>query len=430
LDGALKGGRSISEVDNNLIMKILIFGTLYEPDLGPSAPLFTTLSKEFAKSGHKVTVIVPVPHYPSGRVSRAFRGRFFWRTLEGGVNVIRVGLPSVNRKKLPLRLLQFICYQVGAAWAIMGQQYDIVLAGSPSISGWLPFALSVVIRRKPAVYSVQDLYPSIGITLGIFRNKAVIAVVSALEKFCLKHAAVVQIISESFKPGLRELGVPDSKIALIYNWVDTEFIRPLPRSNAFSKEYRLEDRFVILYAGNIGPSQGLENILVAAEELREEKDILFILVGDGLTKRSLMLEAEKRSLNNVLFLPFQPRERLPEIMASGNVSLVPLRKGVEKGSLPSKLSTVLASGRPVLACVEENSEMWRLVKGANGGIGIPPEDADELCKGILTLKGNERLCEQMGRCGRVWAEQNLSPNIAKKKFEEIFSIAIQRNLRN
>lgn len=411
-------------------MRILVFGTLYEPDLGPSAPLFTSLCKELAYSGHQVTVVAPVPHYPSGRVNQTFRGKLLWNSVEDGIKVIRIALPSVNRNKLPLRLLQYICYQLGAAWAIIRQHYDVVLACSSSLSAWLPFAVSVVIRRKPAIYSVQDLYPNIGITLGIFRNKLLIAAISALEKFCFKNAAIVQTISESFSPGLRDLGVPDSKIALVYNWIDTEFIHPLPRSNEFSKEHALEGRFVILYAGNIGPSQGLESVLDAAHELRKEKDILFVLVGDGSKKRSLMLEAERGSLNNILFLPFQPRYRLPEVMASGNVALVPLRKGVEKGSLPSKLFTAMASGRPVLACVEEDSEIWRLVKNANAGIHVPPEDAVKLCAAILTLKRDAKVCEQMGQSARLWAEQNHSPKVARRKFEELFSIAIQKNLRN
>jgi colanic acid biosynthesis glycosyl transferase WcaI len=335
------------------IMRILIFNTLYEPETSAGAPLFTSLSKEFVRSGHQVTIITSVPHYPSGRVSKAYRGKLFWHSIEEGVKVIRVGLPSVDRMKLPLRFLQYICYQLGAAWSILGQQYDVVLAGSASLTGWLPFAVAVVLRRMPAVYSVQDLYPDVGIALGLFRNRFVIAAVSALEKFCLHNATIVQTISNSFLPGLHKLGVSDSKISLVYNWVDTEFIRPLPRLNEFSKNQGLHDHFVVLYAGNMGPSQGLQNVLAAAENLKDEKDVLFVLIGDGSAKTELVRDAQNRSLTNVLFLPFQPQQSLPEVMACANVSLVPLRKGVEKGSLPSKLFTMLASGRPILACVEK-----------------------------------------------------------------------------
>jgi len=406
-------------------MKILIFGTLYEPETSASGPLFTSLCKELVRSGHQVTIITPVPHYPSGRVSQSFRGRFFWHSIEEGVNVIRVGLPSVDRTKLPLRLIQFICYQLGATWEILGQQYDVVLAGSPSLVTWLPFAVSVVLRRKPAVYTVQDLYPDVGIALGLFRHKFVIAAVAALEKFCLHNATIVQIISNSFLPGLRRLGVPDSKISLVYNWVDTDFIRPLPRLNEFSNELGLHERFVVLYAGNMGPSQGLQHILAAAENLRDEKDILFVLIGDGSAKTELVKDAQNRSLTNVLFLPFQPQKILPEVMASASVSLVPLKKGIEKGSLPSKLFTMLASGRPILACVEKDSELWRLVERANAGLHVPPEDPMALSQAILELRNNSKLCEQMGQNARIWAERNHSPKVAKAKFEQLLFDAIR-----
>jgi colanic acid biosynthesis glycosyl transferase WcaI len=306
----------------------------------------------------------------------------------------------------------------------LDKKYDVVLAGSPSLSGWLPFAVAVAARRKPAVYSVQDLYPNVGITQGIFRNKFVIAAVTVLEKFCFNHATIVQIISESFRTGLHDLGVPDAKISLLYNWIDTDAIHPLPRTNEFSKEYGLDERFVVLYAGNIGPSQGLESVLDSAGALQDEKDIYFVLIGDGLNKKALVSEAEKRSLKNVLFLPFQPRERLSEVMASANASLVPLRKGIDKGSLPSKLFTVLASGRPVLACVEEDSEMWKLVDRADAGVRVPPEDPEELRKAILSLKKDEKQCKQFGQNGRKWAEKYLSHQSAAKAMEELLSRAI------
>jgi colanic acid biosynthesis glycosyl transferase WcaI len=378
-------------------------------------------------SGHQVTVITTVPHYPSGRVAESFRGKFIWHSIEDGVEVIRIGVPSVDRSKLLLRLIQFFCYQLGAVWSILlNPKYDVVLAGSSSLSVCLPFAASTIILRKPIVYSVQDLYPNVGITLGIFRSKLVIKVVSSLEKFILRNAKIIQIISDSFRPGLHDLGVPDDKIELVYNWVDTQFINPLPRLNEFSNEYCLNEKFVVLYAGNMGPSQGLETLLAAADVLRDERDIVFVIIGDGIRRKFLIDDAKKRSLSNVLFIPFQSRERFPLALASANIALVPLRRGIEQGSLPSKLFTALASGRPVIVGVEEESEIWKLVKKADAGLQVPPEDPDALSSAIQILKNNKSLREQMGRNARIWAEQNHSPMVARVKFERLFSAAIQK----
>jgi colanic acid biosynthesis glycosyl transferase WcaI len=400
-------------------MRVMIFGGYYEPDLGPSAPLFTMLCENLVRLGHQVTMITMVPHYPSGRVSPKYRGKWLWRSVENGVNVIRVGLPSVDRSKLPQRMWQFLCYQIGATWAGLGKQYDVVMASTSSLTAWLPFASMVVLRRKPAIYSVYDVYPSVGVTLGIFRHKAVIAFMASMERFCLNHATIVRIISESFRPELRALGVPDDKMVLVYDWVDTDLIHPLPRDNAFARENNLVGQFVVLYAGNLGLSQGLEHVLTAAETLVEHRDISFVFVGDGANRERLVAEAEQRQLENVRFIPFQPRERLPEVLASGDVSLVSLQRGIGLGSLPSKTFSIMASGRPVVACIDQDSETWNLIKRAEAGLCVAPENPPALVEAILTIKNDQELRDRFGRNGRSWAEQNHSPRSGAMNIEKL-----------
>ncbi len=169
-------------------MRVMILGALYEPDLGPSASLFTLLCENLVRLGHEVTIITFSPSDSSGRVLADYRGKLLWKTIENGVNVIRVTQPYFDRSKLPLRMLQNICYQIGASLAGLGQHYDVVMAASSSLTAWLPFASMVVLPRKPAIYSVYDVYPKVGIALGVFRNKWVIQMVSAMERFCLKNA--------------------------------------------------------------------------------------------------------------------------------------------------------------------------------------------------------------------------------------------------
>jgi colanic acid biosynthesis glycosyl transferase WcaI len=405
-------------------MNVLIIGAPYEPDFGPAAPLFTMLSKGLVQRGHQVTVITTVPHYPSGRVPVAFRGKWIWRSFENGVKVIRIGLPSVNRASLPQRLLQFICYQLGATFAGIGQQYDVVLSGNPALAVWLPFAYLAVLRRKPAIYSVHDVYPDVGVTLGIFRHKPVIKVVASLERFCLTHAQVVRILSESFRPGLRNLGVMESKMTLVYDWVDTDLIRPLPKVNSFTQENNLSEKFVVLYAGNIGLSQGLEHLLTTAGMLADQKDIQFVFVGDGAGREALQSQAHHQDLTNVQFISFQPREKLPEVLACADISIVILRRGIGSASLPSKTFSIMASGRPILVSVDEESETWKLVKRAEAGLCVPPEDPSILADALLTLKQDKTLRERLGNNGRIWAEQHHSPQYAAEQFEKLLYEAI------
>lgn len=400
-------------------MRIMIIGLHYEPDLGPSAPLATMLCENLVRFGHQVTIITWVPHYPSGRVSAKYRRKWLWKSVENGVNVIRVSLPSIDRSKLSLRMLQFICYQIGATWAGLGKQYDVVFSSDTCLEVFLPFTYLAVLRRKPAIYSVYDVYPKVGITLGIFKHKPVIALVSAMERFLLNNASVVRIISDSFRPDLRALHVPDEKMVLVYDWVDIDLVHPLPRDNVFAREQGLTGKFVVLYAGNLGLSQGLTHVLTAAETLKEYQDISFVFVGEGPSRERLIAEAEQRQLKNVKFIPYQPRPRLPEVLATADVSLVLQQRGIGFTALPNKILSTLSSGRPLIVSTDEESESGKLVKRAEAGLVVPPENPPALVEAILTLKNNRDLCEHMGRNGRTWAENNHSPQSGARQIEKI-----------
>ena len=262
-----------------------------------------------------------------------------------------------------------------------------------------------------------------GESLGVFRNRGVVAAVGAWERFCLKRAKKVRILAESFLPGVRALGVPDDKVELIYDWVDTELVRPLPRDNAFAREHDLADKFVVLYAGNTGLSQGLEHVLTVAERLAAQADICFVFVGDGSGKTRLVQDAQSRHLANVMFLPFQPRSRLPEVLATADVSLVPLQHGIGSQSLPSKSFSILASGRPIIASVDEDSDLARLVQRSEAGLCVPPEDPQRLAEAVMRLHGDAELRVRLGENGRIYAERYHSPESAAEHFEQLLTLA-------
>ncbi len=405
-------------------MRVLVITLLYMPDRGPSAPLYGMLCESLASKGHEVTIIAAVPHYPTGIVPQEFRRQFFQHSYEQGVRVIRVRVPSVQRTSLKKRFIQFVCFQCGATLAALAEHYDALIFGNPGLEVWLPFALLSMVHGKPAIFSVHDVYPDVGVTLGIFRHKMVVAAIGYLEKYCLKRSAFVRILSKSFAAPLCSMGVSPEKMAVVYDWVDTNLIKPLPKDNDFAREHQLEKKFNVLYAGNIGLSQGLENVMKAAELLSDEKEIEFLFVGDGAGRDHLMAEAARRSLANVQFLPFQPRYRLPEVLATADVSLITLKKGIGTASLPSKSFSILASGRPILASVDEGSDTWNLVKKSQAGICVPPEDPGAIARAIVELKNDERLRENFGKNGRKYALQYHSPQAAAEKFEQLLLAAL------
>lgn len=408
-------------------MRILVVTLLYQPDGGPSAPLFTMLCEGLATRGHEVAVIAAVPHYPSGRVQGGFRHRWLQQSLEGDVRVIRVPVPSVNRDRLPLRLIQFLAYQVEATIAGLAETYDAILVTNPALSKGLPFAALAALRRKPSVYFVADIYPDVGVQAGIFRRRPMAAAVAAMERFCLRRADYVWIFSDSFTPSMRAMGVARDRLELIPAWVDTGFIRPLARHNAFSQEHELDGRFVVLYAGNLGLSQGLEGVLLAAQSLSGRPDITFVFVGQGAGRPALVRRAEELALGNLRFIPFQPRERVPEVLATADVSLISLMPGVGNGSIPSKSYAYLASGRPLLAFVDPGCAVWSLVERSGAGLCVPSPDARQLAEAICELQARPALRQQMGRNGRAWAVRYHSPQIAAARVESLLQRAVERH---
>jgi len=406
-------------------MHILVLTGYYAPDGGPAAPLFTMLCEALVRRGHQVTALTAVPHYPTGRVPESFRSSGTRSTIENGVRVVRVPLHSVDRSRLGSRLFQFISYQINSVFAGFNFNYDVFIAHSPALEMWLPFLWHSKLRNKPGVYSVHDVYPSVGVRLGIFRNGAVIKSVTALEKSCLHGAAKIRVLSRSFIDQLVELDVPRSKIELIYDWADVSLIKPLSKINSFSMENGLTEKFVVLYAGNLGLVQGLSSVVDTARLLVNEKDIEFVFVGDGAGKRDLIEKATHLGLKNVRFLPYQPRERMPEILASGDISLVTLQKGTGFGALPSKIYSILASSRPVIASVDPGSDAWDLVERSRSGLCIPPESPDTLARGILQLKKDENLRDEFSSNGREYVLNFHTPDYAATRFEALLFAAVE-----
>ena len=400
-------------------MRVLFVSPYYAPDLGPSSPLLAMLAEDLVSSGHQVTVLASVPHFPTGYVAPEYRKRlWYWESING-VRVCRVWVPSGDRSNLRHRLLTFIIYQLLACWVGFRVSYDVAFVVNPAIETGLPFTLLVWLRRKPAIFGVWDVYPEVGIQLGIFRHSVVITLVKALEDFCIRHATAVQALSDGFVPNLQKRVERSDKLFVMPPWLDVDFIRPLPRQNTFSQEHGLDHHFTVIYAGNLGLSQGLEHVLLAAQLLSSDPRFKFVLVGDGAQREALVSQANQLELTNVQFIPFQPRERLPEVLASADVCLVSLQPGMGSGSLPSKTFPILASARPIIAAVEQDSAISFLVEQSQAGVVVPPSAPKKLAGAILGLAADPQRCQDMATRGREYVVRYHSRQSAARKFENV-----------
>ena len=405
-------------------MHLLLVTQYYRPDGGAAANLFALLSEELVKLGHQVTVLCGVPHYPSGQVPAQYRSDKVLSSNEAGVQVIRVPLPSLDRSKFSRRFLQFLIFQLQTVRYGRGLDYDVLLTHSPSLEVWLPYVILGTWRKLPVVYSVHDVYPEAGVKMGIFSNRQIIYAVDRFEKYCLKNAIRIRILSRSFEEQLVQKGVDPSKVKLIYDWVDTETFKSIPKKNAFAQQYGLCDYFIVLYTGNLGHLQGLKSVLDAAKLLAGEPGLRFVFVGDGAARDELVETCRRDGLTNVKFIDYQPHELMPEVLASADVSLVSLKTGIAFEALPSKTFSILASGRPVIASLDHGSDAWNLVERSKGGLCVPPESPEELCKAIQSLKHDDNLRDEFAQSGLSYVLQHHSPHSAATSFESLLFEAI------
>ena len=397
----------------------------YRPDGGPAAPLFTMLCEALVKRGHQVTALTAVPHYPTGMVAAEYRGKYPRVVEENGVKVIRVSLPSIDRTNLGARLMQFAAFQINSFIAGLHLEFDVFIAHSPALEVWLPFIWQSKLRKKPGIYSVHDVYPDVGVQSGIFKSQAVVQGVTIFEKACLKNATKIRVLSKSFINELSKMGVEKTKIELIYDWIDVDNFKPERKDNPFARANGLLGKFIVMFAGNLGLVQGLISVVDSAKLLSSNEDIEIIFVGDGAGKNVLVERTQELNLGNVRFLPYQQREVMPEVLASADVSLVTLKKGAAFGALPSKIYSILSSGRPIIASLDPGSDAWEIVERSKGGICVPPESPEELANAILTMKNNDGLLQDCSHNGREYVRKYHTPEYAAERFEKLLYKAIE-----
>ena len=271
-----------------------------------------------------------------------------------------------------------------------------------------------VSTARRTCYNVQELYPDIAITLGALKSPRLIALFYALERFVYARAGAITVIAERMRRRLLDKGVPAAKIRVIPNFVDVTDMAPLAKANPFSLEHGLDRAFVVTYAGNMGPAQGLETVLDAAVLLRDQPQLKFVLVGEGGLHDRLKAIARERDLDNVLILPHQSYALVPQIYATSDVCLVPLAPDTGFDAIPSKVYRIMACARPVLASADPDSDLAELVRLARCGLVVPPRSPETLAEAVSEAMRIVSRCRAMGEAGRAhviahYARESISP---------------------
>ena len=402
-------------------MRILLLIIQFPPDVNSTGLLMSQVCEGLTACGHEVSVITTFPHYEKFRIWDEYRGKLAKRSQYRGMEVVMLYTYAPGKKNMINRLTSYLSFNtLAAAVGLFSRTpWDIILCTNGSfftgVTGWLVGKAKGI----PFIYNVQDLYPDVPIRAGQLRNPYAIAALRWIEQFMYQKAAHITVVSPSFRVNLISKGVPGGKVSIIPNFVDTDFIRPLPKANAFSEKHGLADKFVITHAGNLGYIYDLDTMLDAASLLSFQRDILFLIVGSGVVKADLEKKARRLNLENVRFLPFQSYDSLPWLRASSDVQVSLYKNGSANASLPSKVHEIMASGRPLLASSDCGSDLQNLVETAQCGVCVRPEDAEQLAEAILNLYRNPSLSGAMGQRGRQYAEQNHSKRAVVARYNEL-----------
>lgn len=409
-------------------MRALFLTLTFPPDNVSTGHLMADIATGLVGKGHEVVVVTSVPHYNhdgSAESSQPLRrkwGKLVQQSTLDGVDVLHVWMPHKG-SKVAVRLLSWVWFHlVSTVVALVSvRRIDVVVATSTppltiGISAWL-----IGLRHgAPYVYNVQELYPDVAEALGAMKNRLAIRAAKGLERLVYRTATAVTAISEQIRAAVISTGAPAEKVHLIPNFVDLEFLTPLPKNNAFAREHGLVEKFVVSYAGNMGVPQRLDLVLDAAKLVGDNSDIVFVMAGNGAVRHLLEARIAGEEIRNVTLLPHQPYELVPQIYAASDISLVTLDSGIGSHALPSKVYRIMACGRPVLAVADPGSDLAELV--GESGCGATVEGAaTAIAAAVRNAYNGREALELQGAAGRGFVTENYSRQLVVDRYERLLA---------
>ncbi|MDR4459377.1 MAG: glycosyltransferase family 4 protein [Nitrospirales bacterium] len=394
----------------------------FPPEVNAPASRTFEHCRQWVKDGHSVTVVTCAPNHPRGIVYEGYRNKLFHRENRDGIRVIRVWTYVTANEGFLKRTLNYLSYMVAAAFvAPFLPRCDVVISTSPQFFNGLAGYLVSGLKRAPWILEIRDLWPESIVTVGAITNRPVIGFLEWLELFAYHHAQHLVAVTDAFKSHMLLKGIFSEKVTVIKNGVDFTLYKPRHERSHLARELGLEGKFVASYFGTHGMAHHLETILEAARELRESKDIVFLLVGDGAERRRILAMRDEMQLSNVVMFDQQPKEKMPELWSLSTVSLVLLKKSaLFKTVIPSKIFESMAMERPVILGVE--GESVELVRSAGGGICIEPENASELAKQVLKLSRDPGACRELGSSGRRYVLEHFDRQVLARRFAEVIKL--------
>jgi glycosyltransferase involved in cell wall biosynthesis len=407
-------------------MKILLITDSYPPEIRSASHLMQELAIELKNRGH---VLFVATSYPKYNLAEEYKNKIFSEVSEeNSIKVIRINTLPHHKVNFLIRgiaqlTMPYIFFNKIKKYI---DEIDAVIVYSP------PLPLSIAGKRVKDWYgatyylNVQDIFPQNAIDLGSLRNKYLIKFFESMEKKAYENADVVSVHSDGNLEFIRKK-YPSLKkdLKIVHNWIDVKEFESFTRTGKFRKEFNLEDKFIFLFAGVIGPSQGLDFVISLAKEIEEYKDICFLIVGDGMEKESLQNMVNELDLKNVVFKPFVSKEQYPLLVKDSDVGLVSLTDKNKTPVVPGKILGYMAAAVPVLAFINKESDGHNIINSANCGYSSIWGDLETAKKNVISLYKDKKNIRVLGENGYRFVKENFSK---EKIIDEILKLIDRREM--
>ena len=398
-------------------MKILLISTNYSPELTGTGKYSGEMLDWLVEQNHEVRVVCAPPYYPQWQIGEGYSS---WKyKIENSLNkkVYRCPLWVPAKPSGLKRLIHLASFALSSFPIVLKQIFwkpDVVICIEPPLFNSFSAIITSKLSGAKSILHIQDFEVDAAFELGIVKAGWLKSFIYAVERFLMNRFDRVSTISEAMLDKLNKKGVDSIKQLFFPNWVDTAFIYPLENPSIYRAELNISlSKAVALYSGNMGEKQGLEIVIQAAKEL-ESENIQFIMCGSGAVLERLRVLA--KDLKNILWLPLQPLERLNDFLNVADIHLLPQQAGAADLVMPSKLTGMLASGRPIIATADVYTQVEKVVQGC--GVVVAPGDNTAFSQSIKTLSEDVELRERLGVKARKYADNNLQYEVIMKKFEK------------
>lgn len=416
-------------------MKILSFNAYYTPEFAASLFLEEDIAEGFAKAGLDNEMFVPVPSRGvSDEVREEYKNKKEELLFDRKLRVVRYDLMKEGKNPIFRALRYFLQNYKQYRCGTHAKDVDVIFCGStPPTQGLMAGYVKRRLCEKygkyvPFIYNLQDVFPDSLVGTGLAKKGGLLWKIGRIvENKTYKNADKIIVISQDFKQNLLAKGVPEEKIEVVYNWVDTKKIAPVAKEvNPLYKEFGIsKDDFNVVYAGNLGNAQNVMLLIEAAKKLKDQKGIRFIIFGSGGMEQELKNEIAANCLENVKMLPLQPVERVPFVYSLGNVCVVACKAGLGGSAMPSKTWSIMACGSAVIANFDEG-ELKQIIENNSCGVFTKAGDVYAFSDAIVQLRQSPQECEKMGHNGRRFVMDNLEKDKCTKRYADIISSVVKK----